>query len=62
MSTTEEARELTRDELREVLEERVRQEFDMTLAEFVTALDKGRLDADAPHVAGLAILVGARAS
>lgn len=61
MDTTAEPRELDRDEFRVFLDERVQMTLDMTLSEFINALDEGRLDPESPQVASLAILVGARA-
>jgi hypothetical protein len=51
--------ELSREELQEVLEQRIREELGMSLAEFEEALESGRIDADDPRFAGLAILMGA---
>jgi hypothetical protein len=56
-----EPRELSRDEFAAFLEERVSSSLDMSLADFVAALEEGRLDPESPEVASLAILVGARA-
>jgi hypothetical protein len=61
MSSAAEPRELSHEEFVELLEQRVRGSLNMTLAEFITALEEGRLDPESPRVAGLAILVGARA-
>jgi hypothetical protein len=60
MSSVAEPRELSREEFIELLEERVQAALDMTLDQFIAALEEGRLDPEAPRVAGLAILVGAR--
>jgi hypothetical protein len=57
-----EPRELSREEFRALLEERVIAALGMTLDEFIEALDDGSLDPESPQVAGLAILVGARTS
>jgi len=56
-----EPRELTRDEFAAFLDERVSASLDMSLADFVAALEDGRLDPESPEIASLAILVGARA-
>lgn len=62
MSAAEaEPRELDQDEFRQFLEDRVRASLGISLTEFIAALDEGRLDPESPRVAGLAILVGARA-
>ncbi len=53
------AAELTTEEFAALVEERVQAAFGMSVAEFEKALEEGRLDPDAPHVATLAILVGA---
>lgn len=58
MQTLPEPKELTAEEFRALLEERCRRYFDMSLEEFLTALDAGELD-DQPAAADLAILVGA---
>jgi hypothetical protein len=50
---------LTREEFTALLESRVEDAFGMSLDEFEVALEEGRLDPDAPHVASLAILIGA---
>jgi cytochrome P450 len=52
------ARQLTDQEFRALLERRVRERFNMSLDEFVRAVEDGRLDS--PDVTDLAILVGAR--
>ena len=54
-----ETTELTGEQFAALVEERVQAAFDMSLDEFEAALTDGRLDPDAPHVASLAILVGA---
>jgi hypothetical protein len=51
--------ELTSEEFSELVEKRVQAAFGMSLDEFEAALEDGRLDPDEPHVAALAILVGA---
>jgi hypothetical protein len=53
-----EARELSVDEFHDLLEERTQRYFNMTLAEFVIALDSGELDDD-PAALDIAILLGA---
>jgi hypothetical protein len=60
-ATEREPRELERDEFRRLLELRVQGSLGMSLSEFIRALREGRLDPESPKVAGLAILVGARA-
>ena len=60
MSSVAEPRELSREEFAELLEERVQASLNMSLADFVAALEEGRLDPESPRVADLAILVGAR--
>jgi hypothetical protein len=58
---TDEPRELDREQFRAFLDERVRASLDMTLADFIQALESGKLDPEeSPQVASLAILVGAR--
>lgn len=60
---TEEPKELDREEFQAFLDERVRESLDMTLTEFIVALENGKLDPEESSlVASLAILVGARAS
>ena len=54
-----EARELSQEEFRSFLERRVRESLNMSLSDFMTALEEGRLDPESPRVAGLAILLGA---
>lgn len=54
------AKELTQEELRSLLEGEVRTVTGMSLDEFTAALEQGRLDPETPRIAGLAILVGAR--
>jgi hypothetical protein len=51
--------ELTSEEFAALVEERVQAAFGMSIEEFERALEEGRLDPDAPHVASLAILIGA---
>ena len=60
MTSVAEPRELSRDDFRAFLDERIRESLDMSLGEFIEALNAGHLDPETPEVAGLAILVGAR--
>lgn len=55
-------KELSDDEFRRVLSERVARTLHMDLDEFTAALRDGSLDPEEPRVAGLAILVNERAS
>jgi hypothetical protein len=55
------AKELSRADLHLVLDTEIRETTGMSLAEFTAAIESGRLDPESPRVAGLAILVGARA-
>jgi len=57
-----EPKELTEDEFRALLEERVQRTLGMSLSDFKAALREGKLDPDSSRVAGLAILVGERPS
>jgi hypothetical protein len=59
--TLSNARELGEDEFLQLLEERVVTSLNMSLTDFITALDAGKLDPESPRVADLAILVGAPA-
>lgn len=59
MTPVIETTELTSEEFAELVEARVLAAFGMSLDEFEAALEEGRLDPDAPHVASLAILIGA---
>jgi hypothetical protein len=61
MGNVAEPRELSHQEFVELLEQRVQVSLNMTLTQFIAALEEGRLDPEFPRVAGLAILVGARA-
>lgn len=58
MAQAAEPRELSREELLAVLEERVRRYLDMSLDDFLAAIDRGELP-DHPAATDLAILVGA---
>jgi hypothetical protein len=49
--------ELTREESREMLDERTRRELGMTLEEFEAAYDAGTLDRDRSDVIGLIMLL-----
>jgi hypothetical protein len=60
MSAVVEPQELSGDEFRALLEERLRETLAMTLEEFAEGLAEGRLDPESPEVAGLAILVAPR--
>jgi hypothetical protein len=60
-SATIEPKELSGDDLRALLDVEIRQAFGMSLTEFTAALERGDLDPESPRVAGLAVLVGARA-
>jgi hypothetical protein len=55
-------KELSEEEFRRVLDERVSRTLHMNLDEFAAALREGRLDPEEPRVAGLAILVNERVS
>ena len=59
---TPKPKELSDEEFRNVLNERAKRTLNMNLDEFTVALREGRLDPEAPKVAGLAILVNERAS
>jgi hypothetical protein len=61
MAPMAEPRELDNEDFRALLDERVRRAVGMSLQEFIEALQAGKLDPESPQVAGLAILVGARA-
>lgn len=52
--------ELSEAEFRALIDERVRESVGIPLDEFKAQLADGRLDAEAPSLAGLAILIGAR--
>jgi hypothetical protein len=56
-----EPRELDREEFWAFLDQRVQASLGITLEQFIAALESGELDPELPQVAGLAILVGARA-
>jgi hypothetical protein len=53
-------KQLGRDEFEQFLDVRVKGCLGMSLVEFKAALDAGTLDPEEPHVASMAILVGAR--
>lgn len=55
-------RELDEDELRALLDTEIREIVGMSLPEFTVALEQGKVDPESPRLAGLAILLGARAS
>jgi hypothetical protein len=57
-----EPRELSRDDFRSFLDERVRESLGISLDQFLALLRAGKIDPEDPQVAPLAILVGARAS
>lgn len=54
--------ELSEAEFRKLLDRQVQESFNMSLVEFRKQVADGRLDPEAPKVARLAMLVGARAS
>jgi hypothetical protein len=55
-------KELNREEFLAFIDARVQATLDMSVDEFMAALESGKLDPESPRVAGLAILVGARTS
>jgi hypothetical protein len=55
------ARELNEAQLRALLDTEIREATGMSLLEFTAALEEGRVDPESPRVAGLSILLGARA-
>jgi hypothetical protein len=56
------AKELSREDMRDLLDAEIRNTTGMTLPQFTAALKDGTIDPESPRIAGLAILVGARAS
>jgi hypothetical protein len=56
-----EPRELDSEDFRVLLDERVRRALGISLQQFIEQLRAGELDPESPEIAGLAILVGARA-